>query len=418
MENKKMLNVTETLHYKAEFKIGQRKDSKNTLLYEALLFIYEYVTFLTGWNVSFEKFQKQKVFESDGCIVKIANQAPVWAIKIEKHDDKKRRKWITHIQIQCEMSNTLYLRYAQYYRDYSWNAFMPLQAPDQCPPVFIQNLVCDETLICAVGAHPLPSMAIEIDDTTIKEILDLLYDPQRNIPIIILTCPQSIDAALMAKTTLGNTIIYYTSNVQAIKNLNESLSEYLQVRGNSMHIYLPTKNGAVPMRPISSQTLNKYNNHDISQFVYNAYCICMTNEERKRFLTVDDIQQQSLSQKQNESARKIGQIKRQLDELTKENTVLREERENHLAKIAGLERIVNCEPISTVVEYEKAWSDCRDELEDVIRQVEELTNALFSGVKPALNSHSKCVAIAQLVGAMNFLLDPPSRNGNIKNAKK
>ena len=76
--------------------------------------------------------------------------------------------------------------------------------PEENTDTLLDPLFTDPSIICMVGNHYYPVGGVNLNEANLSEFIALVQDEKRNIPAMLITCPDVITPEKMADETLGN----------------------------------------------------------------------------------------------------------------------------------------------------------------------------------------------------------------------
>lgn len=337
-------------------------------------------TFIWGGTFSSEDGNVNGIAASAG---KPDNLA-VWAASVY-HKDRymSRRRWKYFFGIRQHSDCELTLSYAKCYNDHmagSINAPKPLYlSRDQLPDIFFNA----PEIQCMCGKRVYPTLALELNAATLPEFIDCLQDESRTMPMILITCADYIYPEPLMDQMMGNAVIYWCDDAYLITRLNALLPDNMKTPWDSVHIFIPIAFPAAyhPVYPYSE--IYQMGKDAFIAGLIQAHCRSMHHEERKAFLTVDDVNRirnqeyiSSLLRQQSSQSAEIADLKARLEEKTLAAQAFSDELGQLKAK-----------PFDAVIaEYEELLTDSMAETDNLKRGVSALSERLYStmgiGFKP------------------------------------
>ena len=417
-----MRTVSTKLHYKAQFHIGSDEKRSEQTFDEVLALLYEYLANIAGSDYSFDQYKAQKGFVSENkntrFKVALMPETPqsamvLLAVKISEKDNRiLRRTWETHINAELEKgSKSVILRYALFYKDYTYNSMTEFPPPELYTPLLVKNLAEDSLLQCRVGEYKLPYTAIPLTSQSANVFFDLLFDQKRELPIVVITCPDIVDADEVAEATIGNAIVFFSDDYFFLEEVNGTLPEKLKIAFDAIHTYQIAKVGNTYSYIIQSKTLALYENRSIANVMRHAFCECMSNQQQYRFFTVDEIEEMAEFQKSIAVAKENDALTKQNKRLAKEVDELSAANETLTARNIELEKIAGSDPYADAMEYNEQWTLAEKKIEKMDQQLEKIASDLYESRIPTLDEKPETVAIGCLVQALRHSSDQMIKNG-------
>jgi hypothetical protein len=150
-------------------------------------------------------------------------------------------------------------------------------------------LLAQDNLCCLCGRFPLPLAPVELNHSTFPRLWDMLRDEQRNIPIILMTCfdwahPEEVHAIVR-----GNAIVYWCDDLSVLAHLNALLTEELRVGQGCMRVFFRLNSGIHHPLFTADDVERMGGEGKILYGLYQAYCQDFRSEDRRAFLTVNDL---------------------------------------------------------------------------------------------------------------------------------
>ena len=310
-----------------------------------------------------------------------------WASSLY-HRDKymSRRRWKYYLGIRQHSENELILSYAKCYNDHMAGS---ISVPK---PVFLSRdrfpdfLFDAPEIQCMCGKQVYSSLALELNSATLPEFVDCLQDESRTMPIILITCSDYIHPEPLMDLLMGNAMIYWCDDANLIMRLNTLLPENMTTPWDCVHIFIPITSPAAyhPVYPYNA--IYQMGKNEFIAGLIQAHCRSMHHEERKSFLTIDDINRiknqayiSNLLRLHNSQTAEIAELKVRCEETTHAAQALFDELNQLKAKAFN----------ATIVEYEELLSDSIAETDNLKRGISSLSERLYStmgiGFEPDIN---------------------------------
>lgn len=424
-----MFDASQTLFYKASLFMRDVQDGHSRkLLDDVFRFVHAYITSLAPWQIDYDQFMIHGRYETTDQLVRVqigsqTENPPVnifsWAAKIRiKDPDNKRRIWVTHIGIQeYPIKNRIFIRYAEFYQDYIHLKLTPMAAPEKLTPSFVKDLVCNEAFPFEAGKYPLPYQPIELCPQFLNAFQDMLWDPERSIPILMITCPDLLSPVRIAAATLGNAAVFYTSNPTYVDILNSQLPPDTQIVFDTLQVFLPVKNDTVGHRTNTADIIQRYGEMSIIQSVRRAFCECMSGEERQQFITYDDIIQKRNFHKLRDFSEECNTLGEQNKELKQTVIDLRKNITSYREEINILKQQLKSDPFNEAKLYEAEWSKSLQSYALLSGQIERVAAALYTGEPLPFEEMPANASMGHLLESLRFRLNPLSEKKKAMNSK-
>lgn len=401
---------TATLNYKARVAFTCEPEASSFLLGKALHLVHEHVTKLTDFHIPFHQFQSHAAL-TFGKNIKVfiasCREAPplrrfLWAIKLQIPDTQiKRRRWVHHIALRYENNREASLHYAEIYQDFTLGSFVSLTMPQKQTPDLVRDFVRNKEFHCIVGNYRLPTQTLTLNETGASIFLGMLNDAARTIPIILVTCPDTIDTGALSEALLANGIVFAAKEREVIEVINSFLPEAIKVNWGTVQVFPAGKSY---VQVLQNEMIIRMTNPVIQ--MRHAYCECMSTVERQEFPTYDELILLRNSNRLSEMTSRINRI-------TKENVELCTKNETLGTQCGALEQsllrqsaLIGRDGWEEAELYEKEWSKSQQECNAMKEQIREITMALYTRQTPSLAGIPQCAAIGHLLEAIKFSLGP------------
>lgn len=300
-----MISKPMHLHYKSSFTVYQPHEvgsPSQNLLDDVLDALYNFVQINTPMRISRRAFASHGIAATDDrrCKLSIASlergkgsiDPVLWALELVQHDvENPKRTWITNIGIQQEREENLTLSYALWYIDNLGGQLSFAKPPVRGAPELVRNLMSDNRFCCCSGGYIIPTFPIELLPENLQICLDMINDPDRRHPIIIVGCPDVIQPYGLNSRLLGNAILFYAVEIEPLLTLNSLLPIDMQMELDGIRVFLPNDptiaNQHHPLFHIQNimETGGKY----IVAYLAQAYSENFRPDEWRSFPTVDQI---------------------------------------------------------------------------------------------------------------------------------
>ena len=213
-----------------------------------------------------------------------------WAMKLTYRDALvRRRKWQLHIGIDLKDANSAILYYALMYSDHMAGSFSSHKPPFISSPPFLSSLNQNPRLLCCCGSYQLPPGAIAIDEQNFQSVVSILRDPMRELPVVIIGCPDLVSPSLAEKMLVGNAVVCWLDDMDLLESLNDALSPQVYMEWDSIQVVLPQVAEQSQHLGFSVADVSRLGRDAVLAMLRQAYCESLRGEERRSFVTVDDI---------------------------------------------------------------------------------------------------------------------------------
>lgn len=296
----------------------------------------------------------------------------LWAIKITQQDDENRyRTWATHIGINQDSDAHLELYFAMFYADNVSGRLGNVHTPPKVTPVFVAMLLESKDIVCVTGNYIVPTEPIHMTYDDIPFLKDMLFDPQRTLPIIFHTCPHLIDPAGLHMRLLGNAVLYYTSDVGVIIETSLSLPDHLQIEQDYIWFFMPPVDGELhPPASIDARDIVSKGPRKIVDIISQAYSEHLRSRERDGFITISHIFDLRNARKVEELEKGSLRLSAKVKELNAKMSKIEQEKEAAHAVLSAMKA-------RGILEYEELLSSCMQELDATKDALKGLVNRLY-----------------------------------------
>lgn len=372
-----MLETFQRLNNKAILRIVRHPESKTDIatmdLVKGILYdqIYSVFQISASWSI----FTKGGSFADAENIIKgkVASlrtpaDEEVWALCLRVRDPSyNRRQWVYHIGLRAQNEQSVQLYYAKTSCEHMAGSISVMRPVPNERDAFLDPLFFDEHVQCMCGESPLPMEPIELTHTALPDLISLIQDEARSIPIILITCAWYLSPEILCDRMLGNAIIYWCENSSVVMRLNAILPRDMYTNWESVRIFHPLAGNRV-FHP--QYTLDAVRNLGCSSFLdglMQAYCQSLRSEDQRNFITVDDISRlrdkcciDRLVTQANERNAELIRVQKQCEALTETNTKISEELEQTAASLK---------------------TNDQEELESLLDETMRETDALKKGIR-------------------------------------
>ena len=394
------MDTTYRVTQKGVFNIHSQRKNGEDLLTELQSIIYNYIRNRFSYQMDWQAFRSNGHEETGNRHFSIQtvickgygkdDDSTIWAMRIRFQDQNLyRRTWYLHVSVFTELPQKAKLYYAEMYCDYLAGSLTPLRAPYITTPGLFRSLIQSSSIMCKTGQCPLTAGAILIDDAVVQDVITLIRDTERSIPIILIMCPDLLNPQITASQMLGNAIICVLDDYRIFQVMQAELWNILHLKWDTVQIIMPfgKDNSYHPMFT-ASEVANLGQQYILTMF-RQAYCENMRAVEKRSFITVDDI----LRWQERE---KISQMLNRFSTIEKLNTSLKEENERITNELDLVKKQCTDESqaqLTTEYDQLEALLDESMEKYETLKQgIIELTQKLYScmgkGFQPDYNEEA------------------------------
>ena len=257
-----------------------------------------------------------------------------WAVRIKSRDYAvKRRNWLTHIGVHVETPTEAIVYYAQLYHDHLAGSFSASKPIESEPPGFYTKLMSIKRLECRTGAFPIPSVAIPISMDIVEDFVKLARDPDRHIPLLLISCPDLMDPDVAARKFVGNLVVCWLDDMKLMNEINGKLAPDMYIEWDSVQVILPfDEKPQKQFHPsFMASDMTRLGSMHALNMLYRAFCTALRADDRRAFVSAD-----SLFREKDRKAYQLLQERYQA--LMTEKNALTESNEHLLASLSSLQR--------------------------------------------------------------------------------
>lgn len=380
-----MLDTTYQLMRKGIFFIASSNITPSISLLEMLQgIIYEYVRSEFDYEPDWIRFCGYGQSESEDQRVKAqtaimhdeeSGTTLEWALRLKARDRvMRRRNWLIHIGIRIEPENQATLYFAQFYYDHLAGSFSIIKDPVIAPPSLFFMLMQNPRIICMSGSIPLPAGAVALDDTLIENFLACVRDPQRQIPVLLITCPDLFSPREVAKELTGNVIVCWLDNSDILRAINQALAPLINIKWDTAQVLLPFSQEANYHPAFSISDISRMGGGHIISLLYQAYCKNFRADDRRAFITVDSINLQRDRKTMSSLQERLLSLAAEAARLREHNAHLEVEREQLQKKY---DSIIDKDQQAELATYEAMLNESLIQTEHLKREITSLTQRLY-----------------------------------------
>lgn len=401
-----------TLYYKACLHLGSlSRQTPDELIRNIQYTILDHLCFETNLQMHCQTFLNHGFFATQDSRFKINTTSisdpatktlEAWALRVQMFDPEHgRRTWNTHLGLVPDLENQLVkLHFAMYYYDHTAGMYGLLPPPKPGVPAMFRALLAHGEFAQILGDYVLPPDPIKLAKATSDMFLDLLFNPRRTVPLVVVTCPDSIHADTLADQLMGNAVVFSATSPISVNYVNKLLNNIdLAIPKGSVKVYRDAKNDTVLNRTHSQDDISSRGEAAFLNILRRAYCERFRSEDRRSFVSVDYIQDCIARRKLKEKDAAIESLTASAAAHERRCRELQEELE--LAQ-AYLSRDL----VGEIREHENLLSLCMKESDVTREQIISIAHGLYEGCagNALLTSMPSCAEIAHLLEALRFRL--------------
>lgn len=168
-------------------------------------------------------------------------------------------------------------------------SFSTLKSPIIAPSSLLSALNHNPRILCCSGSFQLSPEAVAINEHNLQEVLSIICDSARELPVILITCPDLISPAAAEEMLLGNAIVCWLDDINLLDAINKEISPQVYVEWDSVQVLLPQMAEQSQHLCFSVAEISRLGSAKILSLLRQAYCESLRGEDRRSFVTVDDI---------------------------------------------------------------------------------------------------------------------------------
>lgn len=412
-----MIDNTNIMTFKGIFRVAVNPQMPEEInLLETLHgLVYDYLRTSFGFEPDYNSFRTYGKLASENETIKVQTgsireaedqQYPfLWAMRVRARDRfNRRRNWLTHVGIRQDSPTSASLYFAELYSDYTVGLLTDVSPPATEAPVLFDSLLRSRRLMCLSGAHALAPYPWAITDGELDAFLELLLDPERTQPVLLITCPDLVSPTLAYERTKGNLIPCWLDDYPLFGALNSRLPPALRTEWDTIRVFLPLTQESQFHPFVTLQDINRLGANTVVENLYRAFCTCLRNEDRYAFVTIDTIRDllrerttTTLKEQNREQSAAIRDLHLKNAELSAQRTEL----SDRLKLAQGqLDR-------SNASEYEALLSEAMEETDRLIKGMDALIAHLYAdpGASLSADEAGSSAKLQDLYQALNYCFD-------------
>lgn len=339
-----MLDINYQLNQKAIFRIAKAPTCVDDLLELLQGVIYDYLRAAYAIEMEWPRFCGGGTFiteDQQKKLITVRRQEEgrhgEWALKLKFRDPMvRRRNWIMHIGIRMEDDRSASLYFAQLYSDHLAGSFAKFDAPYFCVPSLLTSLLCNQRFVCLMGTMPIPACAVELNENMINDFQQIIFDPKRHLPVVLISCPDLLNPDDAANFLLGNAAVFWSDDPVLFDQISETLFPAVDIRWDSIQVLLPILKQDMFHPSILATEFTRMGRQQAIHSLRQAYCASLRAEERREFVTADDIYNKrdrdaalALQEKLSQTLKELASTQNLNETLSKKLDSTRMEAERH-----------------------------------------------------------------------------------------
>lgn len=175
-----------------------------------------------------------------------------WACKIVEKPNVENgcapREWITEIGYRATSAYSAEISYVVTFSDMAGFIGFTQTVPSPNLPRVMRKLLEDETLLCTVGPNKIFPSAIQLRDGDYPRFAEILFDPNREIPIIYISpcydeelevAKTLVNPRKVADSVAANALVYYSDSLGFTQEMNYMGHRNYLCGGGAVRVYRP-----------------------------------------------------------------------------------------------------------------------------------------------------------------------------------
>ena len=294
-----MLDISHTLVHKLTLHITRKPNSSSDIsTIDAVKGILcDRIAELWNLSVDWHVFANGGRFASLDETVKVQTAslnasgfASLWAMYINVKDaDLSRRRWVYYLGLRTEDDDSVTFYYAKCCYDHMAGSI------SECRPIPLQRDAFPDPLFysayiqCMCGKHPLPEEPQILNHSTLPMFIELLQDEERTQPLFLITCPWYLSPEMLFDFIMGNAIIFWCEDSSVVMRLNAMLPGSMYTWWDSARIFMPLTAEKAFHPQYTYEEIHRMGRDNFIDGILQAYCQSMRAEERRNFVTLNDV---------------------------------------------------------------------------------------------------------------------------------
>lgn len=292
-----MLNVTHRLMHKLTLNIACREEDSPFSASELVKgVLYDRLSEKYGLNSDWRFFSMGGSLSSadeglKGRAVSAETEdESIWAASFSIRDAeiaRRCRSYFLCLRAQNKNEGTLY--YAECCSDYMAGSIAEAKPVSATPDALPEALLFHHPIKCLCGRRTLPCEAQALTHSSLPDFLGLLQDETRKQPVFLICCAETISPEALSALLKGNAAVYWCAHYDVLARLNELMPHSFYTAWDSIRIFMPEAGEETFHPAYSSEDICRMGIERFCAGLRQAYCQSMRAEERKNFLTIDDV---------------------------------------------------------------------------------------------------------------------------------
>ena len=331
------------------------------------------------------------------------SKVSLWALRLRERDPYLNyRTKTTHIGIQQSSPHEIWMYIVVLNADSLGGRFVLPKPISREIPSFVFLLFRHPEFQCTSGQFILRTNAIMIIPQWIDRFLTLLYDGDRCLPVIMITCPDLISPGGLQRQLLGNAIVCFCDDPNTIFMLNDRLPPSCSVPLDSIRTYLPFARDErqQPVHPIITlPDIQRLGHQEIYAAFRQAYCENLRASERSAFITVDTCRTVQMEREQAVLCQRLVRADADLRDVKKDLSAS-QDRCQFLQD--QLDALNEKHARAGVEEYEALLNECMEEADRTKHMLQNLVEQLYSTAPDFTSPQNAPAFIKDLYDALGF----------------
>lgn len=201
----------------------------------------------------------------------------------------QRRRRSLDFGVKVYSSTRVDFSFLAHYHDRLGGCLKLLRPPKHEVPQVLRSILGNESLACTSGGASIPLESIELTMDHLQVFVDTLENPQRLLPMILVTCPEIIIPAGVMHRMRGNVILYHTDDRLLLQELNRLLNSDVHVLYGGVQIFLPSSHPQNKHPYFTHEEIEKLGGKAVVDILSQAYAQNPTKRELGQCVTYDSI---------------------------------------------------------------------------------------------------------------------------------
>ena len=206
---------------------------------------------------------------------------------------------------------------------------------------------------------------------------EAMLDSARELPVVLITCPDLVSPATAERMLIGNAIVCWVDDMNLLDSINAALSPQIYVEWDSIQIMLPQMAEQSQHLCFGVTEVSRLGGNRILSLLRQAYCESLRGDDRRAFVTVDDIFRQRDKQLSASLQKRLIDALAECNRLSADNTTLTAENCELRQQNATLSSKEQRQDISS---YESLLSESMEQYDRLREGVLNLTQRLYGSI--------------------------------------